>query len=298
MKKMIDLVILGDNLEVMKGMESESVDLCYIDPPFATGKVQKGKSGFMFDDNMKNEHYMNWIKSRIVEIHRILKQSGSFYLHCDWHADYQLRMLCDDIFGANNFKSHIIWKRHASIKNTNVKKYPVQTDSIFFFTKSQNYHFNMLYKPLDVHYKKSEYRHTDINGEYAFVRGRHSQETGQHKKKYLAECKGSPISTLWDDILPIITNQIENKEHSGYPTQKPIELLKRIITVSSKKGDIVFDPFCGAGTTLVAAKWLGRHYIGIDINPDAINIVKARLDSVITSESLVKQRNSRQNALF
>jgi len=145
-------LILGDCLEVMRKMESESIDLIYLDPPFFSNRnyeVIWGDKGEIrsFEDRWSGgmDHYISWLKERVIEMYRLLKPTGSIYLHCDWHADAYIRVLIlDKIFGENNFRSHIIWERtfnSGSSKSIIKNKYPANTDSIYYFTKSNDFSF-------------------------------------------------------------------------------------------------------------------------------------------------------------
>jgi DNA modification methylase len=157
---MSNKLILGDNLEVLKAMDSEIIDLCYIDPPFGTQR-----NWGEFDDKWKNlEEYINWLKVRVKEIHRVLKPTGSFYLHCDWHANCEIKcFILDEIFGRKNFKNEIIWKR-TNGHNDALKKLGTVTDVIFLYAKSKIFTFNPQYNPLDPNYVKKFYRYMDNCG--------------------------------------------------------------------------------------------------------------------------------------
>lgn len=275
MENWINRVFCEDNLIILKQLPANSIDLIYIDPPFFTQTEFED-----FTDIWKNiTKYIEFMKVRIQEMYRILKSTGTFYLHCDFHADGYLRVLCDSIFKRDP-QNVIIWKRYGGVKNNASKKYSCQTDTILFYTKSDNFTFKIQYRELTKDQIKHEYKYRDKNGRrYALLRGGVYQNTGISKKKYLDECKGSPITSLWDDENLILNTS--SSEDTGYSTQKPEALLKRIIKASSNEGDIILDTFCGSGTTLVVAKQFNRKYIGIDQNPKAIDITNNRLKSVI-----------------
>ena len=213
----------GDNLEIMQDMSSESVDLIATDPPFNTGR-DWGAFNDKWEGGLKG--YLKFMEPRLQECHRVLKETGSLYLHCDPTASHYLKIMLDVIFGANQYRNSIVWKRCNS-KSNNTKSLPRCHDTILFYTKSENFIFN-----------------------------------------YTNE-----FTDLWLDI------QIASKKQRvGYPTQKPVALYERMINGSSNQGDLILDPFCGSGTTLDAAQTLGRDYIGIDQNPDAIQICRKRLN--------------------
>ncbi|MDR2426548.1 MAG: restriction endonuclease [Endomicrobium sp.] len=324
-------LILGDNLEVLKKLPSESVDLCYIDPPFFSNRnyeVIWGDDGEIrsFKDRWSGgiTHYTGWLYERVEQIYRVLKSTGSLYLHCDWHANAYIRVdILDKIFGMNHFRCEIIWQRHNS-HNDAKKKFSVLTDTIWYYTKSNKSIYNPIYGSLDEKYTDSFYKYDDGDGKglyklvdmsspnsrpnmmyewkgfpYPLKGWRYKKETMEildnenrifypkdtsgkfdlskrpRSKKYLSETKGQLLSNLWFDIRNV---QGSSKEHIGYPTQKPLALLERIIKASSNEGDVVLDAFCGGGTTLVAAQKLNRRFIGIDQSVQAIAVSQARLE--------------------
>ncbi len=216
--------------------------------------------------------YLVYMADRIAIMHRVLKDTGSFYLHCDPTASHYLKTVLDCVFGANNFRNEIVWRKYSGRKNNAKHKYSTQHDIIFFYAKSATTNFNGFVIP---HSKKEitkEYKHTDEKGRrYRMSRGRTYQLTGKQKRIYLDDSPGRQVGTLWvEDGLQINTS---SAERNGYPTQKPLALVERIIKASSNEGDIVLDPFCGCGTTAEAAYTLGRKLIGIDISPYAITRV-------------------------
>jgi DNA modification methylase len=260
--------------------------------------------------------YIAMMAPRLRELHRVLKSTGSIYLHCDPTASHYLKMLMDAIFGPESFKNEIIWKRsHAhSDSKQGRKAYGNVTDVLLYYTKSENYTFNTLYLPYDQAYVDKYYRYRDPDGRrywldnltgpggadkgnpFYEVMGvsrywRYSKEkmaqlikdgrVVQNKpgnvpqyKRYLDEMPGLPLQNLWTDVDPI---NMMAKERTGYATQKPLALLKRIIEVSSNFGDVVMDPFCGCGTAIEASEEMGRHWIGIDVTHLAAAIIKQRL---------------------
>jgi DNA modification methylase len=256
-----------------------------------------------------------------VELARVLKQTGSFYYHCDWHASHYVKVMLDQIVGENNFQNEIVWKRadaHSDAKQ-GAKHFGRVHDSIFFYTKSDKYTFNSIYKPLPEQTVQSWYKHVeentgrrynkaDVTGPGGEAKGcpvydwkgitrawRYSKEnmarleqegrlvyssTGMvYQKRYLDESKGVPLQSWWDDI-DMLRGINKGGERLGYPTQKPLALLERIINASSNPNDIVLDAFCGCGTALVAAQNLGRQWIGLDISPTACRVMAKRLRDV------------------
>ena len=206
---------------------------------------------------------MKYMRERLIELKRVLKKSGSIFLHCDSSASHYLKVLMDEVFGENNFQNEIIWT-YRRWSNSRKGLLPAH-QTIFFYSKSNRFSFN---------YEYGEYSPTTNLDQILQERerndcGKSIYKRGDDGTVVLAkEKKGVPISDVWE--IPFLNPKA--KERTGYPTQKPIELLERIIRISTNEGDCVLDPFCGSGTTLVAAKLLGRKYIGIDTNPDAIEL--------------------------
>jgi DNA modification methylase len=297
----VNKLILGDNLEILKTMDSETVDLIYLDPPFFSNRnyeVIWGDEGEVrsFQDRWAGgiDHYIAWLKERVAEMYRILKPAGSIFLHCDWHADAYIRVeILDKIFGINNFQNEIIWKRATSGSSKAVaKKFGIDHDSIFYYVKSQNIKFNPIYveypeKEIEKRFKRSDERGRYKDAELAT----YSQDTFERLKKedkliitesgkyrykiYLDEIKGVLADDIWTDIPPVNS---QAKERVGYPTQKPETLLKRIIESASNESDVVLDPFVGGGTTVAVADRLNRKWIGIDQSVQAVKVTELRLD--------------------
>ena len=263
--------------------------------------------------------YLVMMAARLVELHRVLKSSGSLYLHCDPTASHYLKIVLDTIFGPQNFRSEISWKRSSAHSDTKQggKNYGHIHDIIFFYSKTDSYTWNAVYSPYDDEYINSAYRHIEpetgrryrlgdltaakaggdteyewngvrpYKGRYwAYSRAKmeqferdsrlvYSKSGMPNYKRYLDEMPGVPQQDLWDDISPTGGN-----ERLGYPTQKPLALLTRIIQASSNPGDWVLDPFCGCGTAIAAAQTLGRRWIGIDITHLSITLQRIRLEGM------------------
>ena len=264
--------------------------------------------------------YLVMMTVRLVELHRVLKPTGSLYLHCDPTASHYLKLILDTIFGPQNFHNEIIWKRtsaHSDTKQGNVVHMGRIHDVILFYTKSDLAHRKELYLPYDESYVKSFYRHVDQDGrkyrlgdltgpggaakgnpQYEFLGvtryWRYSKEHMQELyeqgriiqttpgtvpayKRYLDEMPGTPLRDVWNSILPL---GAQAAERLGYPTQKPLTLLERILQTSSNPGDVILDPFCGCGTAIAAAQKLDRRWIGIDITHLSIALQKYRLEAM------------------
>lgn len=263
--------------------------------------------------------YLVMMAPRLVELHRVLKPTGSLYLHCDPSASHYLKLVLDAIFGPERFVNEIIWKRSSAHSDTRqgAQHYGRISDTILFYSKTEKRTFNQQYLPYDQEYIERDYRRveegtgrryrlSDLSGPGGAAKGnpfyevmgvsRHWRYTKEKMdkliaagrvvqtrpgavpqyKRYLDEMPGVAIQNIWTDV-EVINNR--SKEKLGYPTQKPVSLLERILKVSSNEGDVVLDPFCGCGTTIEAAQLFKREWIGIDITHLAIKVVRDRMAS-------------------
>ncbi len=220
--------------------------------------------------------YLSYMVERLLQMKVILKSTGSIYLHCDPTASHYIKALMDAIWGHGNFRNEIIWRKYGGYKNTAKKKFTTETDTLLYYTKSDAFTFNQVFRPLSNRVIHSEYKHVDEDGrKYAIPRGR-MYRRGIIKRVYLDEHKGVAVGSLWTEKE--LTMQGRDNERMGYATQKPLALLDRIITASSNEGDVVFDPFCGCATTLESSHQLKRRWIGIDIAIHAVKrVAKVRL---------------------
>ena len=278
----MEKVILGDCLDILSTIEENSIDLIYLDPPFFTNKIQKlktrdGKKEFSYSDIWQShEEYSKFLFDRLVELKRVLKDDGSIFVHCDRNATHIVKFLLDNIFGEKNFQSEIIWyyKRWSNSKKGLLPSH----QTIYFYSKTKNFKFNKIYTDysettnIDQILQK---RVRDKNGKTVYAKDKNGNIINSDEKK------GVPLSDVWE--IPYLNPKA--KERVGYPTQKPILLLERIIEIASNEGDTILDPFCGSGTTLIAGKLKNRKVIGIDISKEAIEITKKRLKAPIKSES-------------
>ena len=341
-------LFIADNLDIMRGMDSNTIDLIYLDPPFNTKKNYKAPIGspaegaefkdIWTDEDVKHEwhgevaetneelyqiiqaaenvydksmrFYLMAMTVRLFEMHRLLKDTGSIYLHCDPTASHYLKLVMDSLFGKNNFRNEIVWKRRVDTHNLSTKHMGRNHDLVFFYVKSPKSLYRLQYTEYDSEYIQSHYKHEDTKGLYRLLPC--TNESGGNKpysfkgitrawrfsegnmkkmydsnllvqlrdngpyyyKKYLSEAKGVPLQSIWNDIPPVRSA----KEKTGWRTQKPLALLDRIIKASSNEGDVVLDPFCGCATACVAAEKLQRQWVGIDISPSAETITKIRLE--------------------
>jgi DNA modification methylase len=322
------VIYRDDNMDRVARFPSDSVDLIYLDPPFFSNRKYEVIWGDeaevrSFEDRFQGgiHVYVGWMRERLIELHRVLKPTGSLYIHCDPTASHYLKVMLDEVFGRERFRNEIVWRRSGSHNDARqgLGRYGRVHDLILFYGKGRKVTWNQPYAAMaDGHltagYKRVEegtgrrYMEADLTAnkaggdtEYEWkgvrpYKGRYwayskanmeeferesrliYRRTGMPRLKvYLDESRGVPLGDVWNDIAPI---SALSKERMGYPTQKPVALLERIIEASSNKGEVVLDPFCGCGSTLIAAHNLGREYVGIDISPTACQLIKRRLDKV------------------
>lgn len=276
-----------DCLDGMTRLESQSIDLVYLDPPFFTGHAhsntnRNGDKHYSFDDVWPERHdYVSFIHDRISQVVRILKPTGSIFFHCDHNATHIARAILDDLLGEENFQSEIIWsyKRWSNAKKGLLQ----QHQTILFYSRTENFKWNE---------KRRSYSPTTNLDQILQQRARDGRGKSIYKRDEQGEVvhgatkKGVPLGDVWE--IPFLNPKA--KERTGYPTQKPLELLDLIVELVTDEGDYVLDPFAGSGTTLVSAATLGRHYIGFDISADAISLAKSRIENPVRSSSqLVKK---------
>jgi len=327
-------VICGDSQKTLAKLDSESVDLCYLDPPFFAERVfeAKGKHGKInsFSDKWSRDldSYLDSMIQVVQECHRVLRETGSLYLQCDWHASHYLKVELDKIFGRKNFRNEIVWRRHNVHNNTRhgTKSFGRVHDIILFYSKSKNYTWNPIYQPYSEEYVKKTYRYVetetgrryavgDLNGPGGRSKGnprykllgftrywRYCETSMKRLQKenriYQGKLGNVPMLKRYLDEMPGIilqdvwddvkSAQVTEKEGVGYPTQKPERLLERIIQISSNEKDVVLDAMCGSGTALVASQNLNRNFIGIDSNKQACKIAKNRISKRIVYPPLTE----------
>lgn len=346
---MSNRLYFGDCLDVMReDISDESVDLVYLDPPFNSKRLYNafigGAQWVAFDDTWRwheavddfhdvaqdvslsdtmeglkrilgessNLAYLSYMANRLRECRRVLKSTGSIYLHCDPTMSHYLKVVMDGVFGESSFRNEITWKRTGGAHN-DARQWGRIADSILFYSKTRKWKWHTQYTPYDREYINQRYRTKDQSGRMFYpntmtaagdgpprvFRGqikappsgthwRYSQEkidqmeqedrlyyssTGMpYVKSYLDERRGKTVQNIWTDVVM----SKSGKERLDYPTQKPMALLERILKASSEEGDVVLDPFCGCGTTIEAAQGLGRQWIGIDICVNACKVIERR----------------------
>ena len=276
-------LIHGDNLNVMKSMESNFIDLIYADPPF-----NSGNNYIEFDDRFQSiNNYISFIIPRLEQFKRILTETGTILLQLDQSAHHYAKVEMDKIFGIENFRNEIVWQ-YGKMSNGN-SGFPKNHGVILRYTKTGTFCFNHI-KGGESEYKKRFKNYLTgnkvlygsvwhLNDKLITRRTDNMTDANEVVFDFDKEFKKQ------GDVIycPIVKGN--SKEFTGYPTQKPIELIKKLISSCSNKSDLVLDPFCGSGTTLVAAKELCRKFIGIDGNERAIEIARKRLD-ILSQEVL------------
>jgi len=274
------IVYCGDCLDQLRKLPDACVDLIYIDPPFNSNRNYEvfwgeTKEKRAFEDRHESTRaYIDYMRPRCVELARVLKKTGSFYYHCDWHASHYIKVMLDQILGAQAFLNEIIWCYNVGGKSK--RHWARKHDTIFFYAKGESWFFDGAAVGI-----KRETGTKSFGGKLGTdAEGRRYQDklvkaTGKYYRYYLDEPK---IPEDW--WVGINSIQSQSAERLGYPTQKPQALLERIIKASSRPNDIVLDAFCGCGTALVAAQNLNRQWIGIDISPTACRVMAKRLKDV------------------
>ncbi|MGQ0792846.1 MAG: DNA methyltransferase [Deltaproteobacteria bacterium] len=323
----VNKLILGDNLETLKQLDSDTVDLIYLDPPFFSNRNYEiiwGDEGEVrsFQDRWSGgmDHYIGWLKERVEQMHRVLKSTGTIFLHCDWHANAYIRTeILDKIFGMQNFRNEIVWKRAETVKGNfgqGKKSLDYNTDTIFFYSKSHTSIFVQPFKKYEEEYLDAFYKYEEPDGrKYRLISmiGPGGESKGNPKYEFMGVTKfwrysKIKMQELFEQGMIVQTNPgtvpqrkqyldegigvaVQNlwddifalgassKEAIGYPTQKPEALLERIIKMATNENDLVLDLFVGGGTTVAVADKLQRRWIGIDQSVQAVKVTEFRLNN-------------------
>jgi site-specific DNA-methyltransferase (adenine-specific) len=277
----------GDCRTLLPAVEAGSVRLVYLDPPFFTQKVQRlgtrdRRQEFSFADLWSgHEQYAEFLHACASELWRVLAPDGSLFLHCDRRSTHIARAVLDRVFGAGRFRSEIVWQ-YRRWSNASRALLPCH-QTLYLYTKSDDYVFNpayVEYSPATNVDQILQRRARDAHGKAVYQRDASGLVVSAGAKK------GVPLGDVWD--IPYLNPKA--RERVGYPTQKPVLLLERIISLASEPGDLVLDPCCGSGTTLVAAHLLGRRSLGMDVSKQAITLAKKRLARPFKTESALLQR--------
>jgi len=266
-----DHLVYADNLELLGMLPDGCVDLVYIDPPFGTGKRRESPKGDDgpggYDDALDDPvEFTQWLAPRLAGLWRVLADSGSLVIHLDTRAVHHVRVWCDGEFGADRLENEIIW--HYTGGGRSKKRFSRKHDVLLWYSKGDGRIFN-------IDAVREPYEPTS-----GYAKGGIVSKKG---KKYMPNPKGKPVDDVWD--IPIV-NPLA-KERTGYPTQKPMQLLERVIGALSVEWAVVADIFSGSGTTACASAKLGRRYICCDINPDAIAVTMERLEQMGAEEPVM-----------
>lgn len=266
----VEGIVLGDNLEVLRRLPDGCIDLVYIDPPFGTGRRRRAQrillgqgertrrgfrqqehrfavvDGPVFDDGYRRDDHCAFLEPRLRQIHRVLRTTGSLYVHLDWRSAHRVRLLLDAIFGPERFLNEIVWAYDYGGRARD--RWPAKHDTILWYARGDRWTFDP--EAVD----RIPYLAPALVGPTKAARGK------------------LPTDVWWMTVVPT-----SGSERTGYPTQKPLRLLERIVASSSRPGDVVADFFAGSGTTGVAAARLGRRWLVVDENPEAVAIMRRRL---------------------
>lgn len=330
----INKIFWGDNLQVMSHMLKDfrgKIDLIYIDPPFDSKadykiRIKIKKQNITSDslafeekqygDIWTNDEYLQFLYERLLILRELLSEKGSIFVHCDYHKNYHIRCLLDEVFGPDNFKNEIVWRRKGGSALGTMNSLSNATDTIYWYSKTTTYTLNPVYTEAPKEYVDNQFRYSDPDGRrymitvmrspnprpnlmydykgykmppngwavtlekmkeldsLGYLHFPDSKDKQIYKKIYLDEYRGQAVNNLWTEISTLKGN---NSEITNYPTQKPEELLSRIVEMASNPGDLIFDCFMGSGTTQAVAMKLGRRFIGADINLGAIQTTTKRL---------------------
>ncbi len=265
------LLQAGDNLPWMRSLPDACIDLIYADPPFKTGKVRtQGSRGHAFDDRWPGgvRAYLAFLEPRLREMRRLLRPTGSLYLHLDWHAAHYAKVLLDDVFGYDHFLNEIIWSYRTG--GVSRRWFGRKHDTILAYARCRGRHtFHVL--------RDGAFRTDGLNRD---EQGRPYKNTRRGRLYFHRD--GPAMTDVWE--IPFLSTV--SLERTGYPGQKPLALLERIIRAGSNPGDLVADFFCGSGTTLVAAARLGRRWLGCDIAARAVAVARRRLWTAVATPPL------------
>ena len=317
------MLICGDNLEVLRGVADGTIDLIYIDPPYASGNRYAGA----YDDWSDLDAYLAFLCPRLSEMRRTLAPHGSLFVHLDHNAAHYVKVELDRMFGRDQFRGEIVWQK-IRVKKAQASGFPRVHDTILWYSRSAGFHYDHQYEPLDAAYVRSHYGEKGYqlvsliqdgagpprrfgNRVLAPPPGKHwiwSQEridralaagrirftrSGRPRLvRRLDEARGNVLGDVWTDIPPVNS---QAAERAGWPTQKPVALVERVIAACSRPGDLVADFFCGSGTTGVAASRLGRRYLLVDTQPMAVALSQRRLDGCQAQAPLLKKAGGSQS---
>lgn len=277
-------VVHGDALALGDHVPAGAVDLAYLDPPFKVEKTfaarlshgeSRAKGTVAYDDTWASlEAYLAWLEARVAIVHGLLSPSGTMWLHLDQRAVHEAKLVCDRVFGAKGFRGEVIWLPGNGSKSRSGPGMSHQT--LLLYARGKEPIWNAkdpaLRAPFAATSQAMHFQNVDEDG-----RRYRDRTVGKKTYRYYAD-EGRALGSVWSDCPSMSANTPLRKETTGYPTQKPLKLLDRVVRASSLPDSLVLDPFCGSGTTLVAAAQAGRRFTGNDIGALAIETTKKRLD--------------------
>lgn len=283
------LLVHGDNLGILGGLAGTDVRLAYLDPPFMTGDAFYMGAEVAYRDDLGPDEYLQMLYERLVLVRDTLAPDGTVVVHLDHHAAHAVKLIMDEVFG--HFLNEIIWFYQGGALTGVRRHLPRKHDSLLWYARGPQHVFNApRADEVSVQMRKRWGHYADAQGRIPFGRIRHEGQThARLRRRFIRDhgrepddadlafvLQGSLVRSVWTDI-PEVRNSPRYQESTGYPTQKPIALLERLIAMATNPGDLVLDPFCGSGTTLVAAERLGRRWIGVDMGERAVSIAAQRL---------------------
>jgi site-specific DNA-methyltransferase (adenine-specific)/adenine-specific DNA-methyltransferase len=309
-KMEINKVYNCDCLDLLKNMPEKFIDLIYIDPPFGIDRDKDfGMLAWKIIDYPRNKadellpiipkdigqrNYLRWIYERLFLMHKVLKDTGSIYVHCDYRINSFLKIILDDIFGSENYRNEIIWC-YEDIGSRKTNYFNRKHDYLLFYAKSSNNNYNVLRKGLSQSTIERFEKLFDKDGKITYAVAKEKAPGTFRRFKgvpdnldevWIDKNIGGAIPDWWERITPITRGRTQSLD---YPTQKPEILLERIISASSNEGNLVADFFCGSGTTLAVAQKLNRNFIGCDINERAYNISRRRIYNQIIDRAFIEE---------
>ncbi len=266
-------VVCADNLEILRGLDTGALDLIYVDPPFGTGKTRSGRGG-AFEDRLALEAYLGWIRPRLVEMHRVLKPTGSLFVHLDWRAVHYVKVELDGIFGLGSLVNEIVWTY--SVGGKGRRTFGRKHDTILWYARGPAYAFYP--ERVRVPRKAGSHMKVVVDQDGREVQIKRDRRTGKIYS-YPVHAGKIPDDT-WTDIETLNRG---DRQRTGWPTQKPEALLERIMLATTLPGDHVADFCCGSGTLAVVAERLGRRFLAVDVSDEACRITRSRLARVASS---------------
>ncbi len=275
----VDRVVLGDGLGALAAVGEAALDAVYLDPPFFTGEDQVGDRGRFEDRWPTLEAYLAWLQAYVTEMHRVLKPTGWFWLHLDWHAVHYAKVMADTVFERRHFRNEIVWA-YGGRRMPSAMRFNQKHDILLLYARSAAARITPLFLPWtrdEYLALKRQHVHTDPDGrEWIWGHAGRGNPRAYKIDVKDAVSRGRAVTSVWD--IPFLNTS--DHERVGYPTQKPLELLRRVVAASVPEGGILGDFMVGSGTSAVAARQLGRKFIVADQSADAVRITVERLEAL------------------